>query len=258
VIINLIGINGFCNNRFRWSEFAIDAKLGLSDYGNIFPNDSTFESNLRSIAPIISAMIAHNEVPLILGGDHSITYATTTAIASKKGSFKIVHFDAHPDLYENFEGNPSSHASPFARILEQKSRICSKLISVGIRTLNKHQYDQAVKYDVAIVQAKSFPLQPKAIFDLFGEHIGEDDQVYISFDMDCLDPAFAPGVSHREPGGLSTREAVQAIMAIPGNIVGADVVEYNPNSDIDKITATVSAKIVKEIIGRIRHGSPVM
>ena len=259
VIANIFGIvQSFKTFSFRWSEFAVDAKLGLQDYGDITPADNSFDSNMRSIEPIISAMIARDEIPLILGGDHSITYATTKAIALKKGSFKIVHFDAHPDLYDDFEGNRSSHASPFARILEEKGRICSKLVSIGIRTLNKHQYDQALEYDVAIVQARKFPLEPKAFCDLLSEHISETDLVYITFDMDCLDPAFAPGVSHREPGGLSTREAVQAIMAIPGIIIGADVVEYNPNTDVDKITASVSAKIVKEIIGRIRHGRPVM
>jgi arginase family enzyme len=75
--------------------------------------------------------------------------------------------------------------------------------------------------------------------------------VYISFDMDALDPAFAPGVSHREPGGMSVREAIAHLHAIQGEIVGADVVEYNPVQDLDGITATVAAKLVKEILGKM-------
>jgi arginase len=75
--------------------------------------------------------------------------------------------------------------------------------------------------------------------------------VYITFDMDILDPAFAPGISHREPGGMSVREAIAHLHAIEGEIVGADIVEYNPAQDIAGLTATVAAKILKEILGRM-------
>ena len=75
--------------------------------------------------------------------------------------------------------------------------------------------------------------------------------VYITFDIDVLDPAFAPGISHREPGGMSVREAIAHLHAIRGEIVGADVVEYNPVRDISNLTATVAAKIVKELIGKM-------
>jgi arginase family enzyme len=78
--------------------------------------------------------------------------------------------------------------------------------------------------------------------------------VYISFDMDVLDPAFAPGVSHREPGGMTVREAVAHIQSIQGDIVGADIVEYNPIRDVDGITAAVAAKILKEILGKMIVG----
>ena len=78
--------------------------------------------------------------------------------------------------------------------------------------------------------------------------------VYITFDMDVLDPAFAPGVSHREPGGMSVREAIAHLHAIEGEIVGADLVEYNPVQDVAGVTATVAAKILKEILGKMIAG----
>jgi len=78
--------------------------------------------------------------------------------------------------------------------------------------------------------------------------------VYISFDIDVLDPAFAPGISHREPGGMSVREAIAHLHAITGQIVGADIVEYNPRQDVSQLTATVIAKILKEILGKMIAG----
>ena len=78
-----------------------------------------------------------------------------------------------------------------------------------------------------------------------------DGPIYISFDMDALDPAFAPGISHREPGGMSVREAIAHLHAITGKIVGADIVEYNPAQDNTQITATVAAKLLKEILGKM-------
>jgi arginase len=78
--------------------------------------------------------------------------------------------------------------------------------------------------------------------------------VYISFDIDVLDPAFAPGVAHREPGGMSVREAISHLHAITGNIVGADLVEYNPKQDVSQLTAIVCAKILKEILGKMIAG----
>jgi arginase family enzyme len=148
----------------------------------------------------------------------------------------ILHFDAHPDLYDDFEGDPLSHASPFARIMER--RLATRLVQVGIRTLNAHCRQQAERFGVEIVEMRNFaadqvPIPPAPL--------------YISIDLDALDPAFAPGVSHHEPGGLSVREILSVLHRIKGPIVGADVVEYNPIRDINGMTAVVAAKFVKEL-----------
>ena len=103
---------------------------------------------------------------------------------------------AHPDLYEEFEGNRLSHACPFARIME--AGLAKRLVQVGIRTLNRHQREQAEKFGVDMIEMRSL-----GAFD----KLKADGPVYITFDTDVLDPAFAPGVSHREPGGISVREA---------------------------------------------------
>ena len=151
-----------------------------------------------------------------------------------------MHFDAHPDLYDDFEGNPYSHASPFARIME--SGLAKRLVQVGIRTINGHQREQAKRFGVEVLTMQRW----RDVFDL-----QFDSPLYITFDMDCLDPAFAPGISHREPGGLSTREALSVIQSLNANIIGADVVELNPTQDVSDITEMVAAKVFKEIVAKM-------
>ena len=143
-------------------------------------------------------------------------------------------------MYDEFEGNRLSHACPFARIME--SGLAKRLVQVGIRAMNGLQREQAREFGVEIAEIRGVPAYEK---------LKAAGPVYVSFDMDTLDPAFAPGVSHREPGGMSVREAVAHLHAIEGEIVGADVVEYNPVRDLGDMTATVAAKIVKEILGQM-------
>jgi arginase family enzyme len=123
--------------------------------------------------------------------------------------------------------------------------LARRLVQVGIRTATGHQREQAKKFGVEMMEMRGLPAYEK---------LKAAGPVYISFDMDVLDPAFAPGLSHREPGGMSVREAIAHLHAIEGQIVGGDLVEYNPVRDVDGLTATVAAKIVKEILGRMIMG----
>jgi arginase len=177
-------------------------------------------------------------VPVFLGGDHSVTLPILQGLVRWHGPVNILHFDAHPDLYHSFEGNPRSHASPFARIMEQ--RLASRLVQVGIRTLTRHQQQQAERFGVEILPMRSF--EPGAVPVLGGP-------LYVSLDLDALDPAFAPGVSHHEPGGLSVRDVLNILDLQRATLVGADIVELNPARDIHGMTATVAAKFVKELCG---------
>ena len=154
-----------------------------------------------------------------LGGDHSITYPIIKAHSQKYSKLDILQIDAHCDLYDSFEGDKHSHACPFARIME--SGLAVRLVQVGIRTLNTHQAEQAERFNVDIHQMKDLDLSRIPKFE---------NPLYISLDMDGFDPAFAPGVSHHEPGGLSSREVINLIHGIDTEVIGADIVEYNPNS----------------------------
>ena len=174
--------------------------------------------------------------PLFIGGDHMVTYPIVAGLAQVHGPLNILHFDAHPDLYDDFEGDPLSHASPFARIMERG--LASRLVQVGIRTLNGHCREQAARFGVEIIEMRNFA--PDAV-PIPGAPL------YVSIDLDALDPAFAPGVSHHEPGGLSVRELLSVLHRIEVPVVGADVVEYNPTRDINGMTAVVASKLVKEL-----------
>jgi len=175
-----------------------------------------------------------------LGGDHSITFPIIKAHNEKYPKLDILHIDAHADLYDNYEGDKYSHACPFARIMENGFAV--KLVQVGIRTLNTHQAQQAAKFNVEIHQMKDLDLSTIPTFK---------NPLYISLDMDGFDPAFAPGVSHHEPGGLSSREVINLIQSIDTEVIGADIVEYNPTRDFQNMTAFLAAKMMKEIIGKM-------
>lgn len=187
--------------------------------------------------------------PLIcLGGDHSISYPILKAFHMLWPDLTVLHFDAHPDLYDQLGGDRFSHACPFARIMEE--RLARRLVQVGIRTMNGHQAEQAKKFGVEVVTMRTL-VNP---VELAGK-LKFEGPLYISFDLDVLDPAFAPGVSHYEPSGMSVRDALTIIQGLRAPIVGADIVEYNPLRDHQSQTAMVSAKLLKEIAAAmIRRG----
>ena len=169
-----------------------------------------------------------------------MTYPILRALSRSYPSLTILHIDAHPDLYDEFAGDRFSHACPFARIMEEG--LARRLVQVGIRTMNAHQRSQADRFGAEVVDMRAWEAGTRAT--VAGE-------VYLSIDLDGLDPAYAPGVSHREPGGLSVRDVLTLVQDVGGTVVGADVVEYNPRQDLGGVTATVAAKIVKELAGRM-------
>ncbi len=171
------------------------------------------------------------------GGDHSVTYPIIKAFAKKYPKLTILHLDAHGDLYNDFEGNKFSHACPFARIMEEG--LAQRLVQVGIRTYNPHQREQVNRFGVEVIEMKDWNDSIEFQFD---------GPVYLSLDLDALDPAFVPGVSHYEPGGFSTRQVISIIQNLKANLVGADIVELNPTRDIQNVTAMVAAKLFKEML----------
>ncbi len=213
-------------------ELGVDVLLG--DSGDLPLAEAEGDDAL--IAAAVAGAAADGAVPLVLGGDHSITLPVMEALSARHGPVDILHFDAHPDLYDELDGNPRSHASPFARIMERG--LARRLVQVGIRTLNRHCAEQAERFGVEIVEMCRFRPESVPL---------PDGPLYISIDLDGFDPAFAPGVSHHEPGGLSVRDVLAVLDRVRAPIVGADVVEYNPSRDLNGVTATLAAKLIKEV-----------
>ena len=177
---------------------------------------------------------------LTLGGDHPITYPIIKAHHKKYRKLDILQIDAHGDLYDSFEGDPHSHACPFARIME--SGYAARLVQVGIRAINAHQAEQAEKYKVEQYQMKNLDLSTIPSFE---------NPLYISLDMDGFDPAYAPGVSHHELGGLTSRQVLDLLHSIDTEVIGADIVEYNPERDSHKMTAFLASKMMRELLGKL-------
>jgi len=219
-----------------WTETGLDLSrpgtLGfLGDLSLETPDD--FE-RIRAA----SAAVFGSRRPVFLGGDHSVTYPILAGLHGRVGPVDVVHVDAHPDLYDDYEGNPLSHASPFARALERG--FIRTLHQFGIRTLNAHQRAQVARFGVRCHEMRDRASWPA--LELAGP-------VYVTIDLDGLDPSCAPGVSHWEPGGLTVRETLDLLHSIRAPVVGGDVVEYNPARDPQGITAVVAARLALEIAG---------
>lgn len=223
-----------------WSEAEMDlaAPGALCDAGDL-ELPPTAEAR-RLIEHGVAGVYAVGGRVIALGGDHSVTWPVLRAVGPRFPGLTLLHIDAHPDLNDVFEGDRCSHACPFARILDEA--LVGRLVQVGIRTMSGHQRAQADRFGVEVIDMRAWAAGVRC--DLVGP-------VYLSLDLDGIDPAFAPGVSHQEPGGLSVREVITLIQAIPGPLVGADVVEYNPVCDLGGTTARVAAKLVKEIASRM-------
>jgi agmatinase len=214
----------------------LGARTDWRDIGNL--ELGTGEAAFADIERQMAALLATGTRVLALGGDHSITYPIIRAVAGVHPNLTILHIDAHPDLYDEFDGSRRSHACPFARIME--SGLATRLVQVGIRAMNAHQRQQAERFGVEVIEMRAF--RPDLTLDL-------SSPIYVSLDLDALDPAYAPGVSHHEPGGLSVRDVLRLLAGIKGTIIGADIVEYNPIRDHADMTAAMAAKFYKELVG---------
>jgi arginase len=215
----------------------------LIDAGDLaLPEDAA--QARETIEQAVRRILEGGGAPLVLGGDHSVTYPVLRAFRALGESPIVLHFDAHGDLYDEFEGDRYSHACPFARAMEEG--LAARLIQVGLRTLTLNQRAQAGRFNVELFEAGRW----RDAIPIVGALRGP---VYVSLDLDVLEPMLAPGISHPEPGGLSVRDVLDVLASMRTNAIGADVVEYNPDNDMRDLTARVAAKFVKELVGLFPH-----
>jgi arginase len=222
----------------------IGTDIAFTDDGDLPLTEDTARDD-AAIRRHVAMLHEDGEVPLALGGDHAVSFPLVEAAATCFGPVHILHFDAHPDLYDDFSGNPRSHASPFARICEAGH--AARLVQVGIRTLNGHCREQAARFGVEIIPMANFSPDRVPVLD---------GPLYISIDLDGLDPSAAPGVAHPEPGGLTVREMLAVLHKQTAPIVGADIVELHPGRDAGDVTAILGAKLVRELAALIDRNGP--
>ena len=226
-------------NRSSESGLEIGSDIALVDDGDLPLTEDTASDDAQ-IRAHVAVVLASGGIPIALGGDHSVSLPLVEAVAAVHGPLSILHFDAHPDLYDDFDGNPRSHASPFARIMELG--LAKRLVQVGIRTLNRHCAEQAERFGVEIIAMRDFAPEKVPVLD---------GPLYISIDLDGIDPSEAPGVAHPEPGGLTVRELLAVLDRQIAGIVGIDIVELNPGRDVSGVTAILAAKLVRECAARV-------
>lgn len=221
------------------TEHGLEVVPALNDLGDLeVDNQRGSQADADRITAAVGEIVGSGQRLISLGGDHSITFPLLRGVAPHYPDLTVVHIDAHPDMYDDLDGNPLSHASPFARALE--ANCMSRLIQLGIRTATPHQHAQAERWSVEMIPARRLDqFDPTTI----------DGPIYLSIDLDGLDPSVAPGVSHHEPGGLTMRELLDIIDSLPRSVVGADIVELNPQRDVVDMTAMVGAKLLKEVAG---------
>lgn len=211
----------------RWRE------LGILEFSSSTPTFTQIEK-------AIAALLTHEVRVLTLGGDHSITYPILRAYAQKYPKLNVLHLDAHADLYDELQGNRYSHATPMLRSIEEG--LAARLVQLGIRTMTPRERERAKHFGVETIEMRHW--YPGISLDLGGP-------VYLTLDMDCLDPAFAPGTSHHEPGGFTTRDVLDIIQSIDVPILGADIVEFNPERDPMGVTAMAAVKFLKELVAQM-------
>ncbi len=208
------------------------------DAGNVGSADA--QPSFAEIENFVDGLLENGEHVVTLGGDHSISYPLVRAHEHFHSGLTVLHLDAHPDLYDELDGSRLSHGCPFARVMEEG--LAARMVSLGIRTANPHQREQAKRFSVETFGPTE---------DLTAVLATLTPPLYLSLDLDVLDPAFAPGISHYEPGGLTTRQVLDILHALPCPLAGADIVELNPDRDIHGMTAMVAAKALKEIIAQM-------
>jgi agmatinase len=224
-----------------WTLDPLEA-LKVIDYGDCENNQGGGLTSVRHIESWVSQILDSGAAALLLGGDHFISYPSLRAHFKKHGPIALIHFDAHTDTWPS-SGEGINHGTMFYQAAKEGLVMPQHSIQIGIRTTN----DDTLGYDIAF--APDVEEQgPTAIAQRIKQRVG-NWPAYITFDIDCLDPAFAPGTGTPVPGGLSSLQALSIIRALKGiNLIGMDVVEVAPAYDHAEMTALAGAQIAIELL----------
>ena len=225
--------------------------LQVADIGDLAINTFSLSDSLRIIAESYDAILNYDAIPLAIGGDHSITLPILRAMARRHGPVALIHVDAHADVNDEMFGERETHGTVFRRAHEEGLINPSKVYQIGLRGTGYGADDFTEAAGWGFQQFPAHELWGRSLSALSGEirrDIG-DLPTYVTYDIDSLDPAFAPGTGTPEIGGLTTMQALELIRGLRGlNIVGADLVEVSPPYDTSGNTALTGANLLFELL----------
>ncbi len=230
--------------------------LEVIDYGDAHCPHGQTEASHANIRKRVYEIASRGIVPIILGGDHSITWPAATAVADVHGygNVGIVHFDAHADTADIIDGNLASHGTPMRRLIESGAVPGDRFVQVGLRgywppadVFAWMKEQGMVWHTMQEIWERGFK---EVMADAIAEALSKADKLYISLDVDSLDPAFAPGTGTPEPGGMTPVDLLRMVrqLAIDHEVVGMDVVEVAPAYDVSDLTVNVAQRMVKEAL----------
>jgi guanidinobutyrase len=226
--------------------------LQVADLGDVPINTYSLEKSMAIIGAFYDEVLAHGCKPLTLGGDHTIALPILRAVARRHGPVALVHVDAHADVNDEMFGERIAHGTPFRRAVEEGLLACDKVWQIGLRGTGyaADDFDWPRSQGFTVVQAHEVWYQSLApLMAQVRERIGPTHPVYISFDIDGIDPSFAGGTSTPEIGGLSVPQALEIVRGCRGlNVVGADLVEVAPPYDPSGNTALLGANLLYEML----------
>ena len=225
--------------------------LQIADIGDIAVNTFDLKASVRRITAAYDAILAHNVIPMAIGGDHTLTLATLRAVARKHGPVGLIHIDAHADINDTMFGEKIAHGTPFRRAYEEKLIDPARTWQIGLRGTGytSQDFNEARGWGFTVIPAEDIWLQSLTPLAARIKAAMGAGPVYITYDIDSLDPAFAPGTGTPEIAGLTTPQAVQLIRGLRGlDIVACDLVEVSPPYDTSGNTALTGANLLYEML----------
>ena len=234
-----------------WTRAAPFDSLRVGDLGDVPINTFDLKDSVRRITAFYQTVLQHDVVPLTLGGDHTLTLPVLRAIAGKHGPVGLIHVDAHADINDHMFGEQIAHGTPFRRALEEGLIDPHRTWQIGLRGTGytAEDFGWARERGFTVVQAEELWHQSAAPLIERARAAMGDGPVYLTFDIDSLDPGFAPGTGTPEIGGLTPIQALEIIRGCRGlNLVGADLVEVSPPYDPQGNTALLAANLLYEML----------
>jgi agmatinase len=226
------------------------AKYRIADCGDFSVNPLSIEDTFQRVERQMEPFLNAGTRCVCVGGDHSLSLPILRAMVKRHGPLALIQFDAHNDLWDEYFGSKYSHGTPFRRAIEEGLLLQDSFLQVGLhgQVYSEHDFDFAREHNVKMIFAEEFHSQGMA---LFSRHLKafRSKPVYVTLDIDCIDPAYAPGTGTPQIGGFTSVQILELVRALGGlNIIGGDLVEVSPPYDTGEITSLIAANLLYELL----------